>query len=543
MNEQVSKLLLPFITPAKDRKTSFGKDMERAVILCLAEMERKKGGGLVGGKEGEKLAFIAQVFYPVWLAPWKERSLLFDGMGVAGYTATYSVLPQVQEFIEDVEESGKTCEAYSAFLSDSLNYFKNFASEEEKTVNGVIVNPELIQDFIPYLEEMKRITEELSDRLFLAPALDESTISSTVQDLLKIRKLVEKDIENLQKIMDLLNNTTIKHVKTIQKEIKEVRKRFNRKIADLKPSVMEEIQRIKREYNEKITKCTQEAKPQLRRLHQEHAKLEKTIEARIIKIERCEAEVKSCKLRKDEEGEFRWKKEITRCRKEISEVEKEIKALDEKIEAEEAKKKREIANLRAECDEQVEEANKKLRELEASRDGEISMDQKEIELLEDSTSTIIDQINNLLTLKKKALDELVGLGLPKAQTENALVHIPTYFVCYEKNSEERYQLYSPSFAGSLGILTKFKGVFGVSRVKSLLKPRSKALISFLNQLLDLMTRDPVFKKNLLDAGFEANIFGTTESRLDIEIGLKRLREEEWISQSELESLSSFLQEE
>lgn len=542
MNEQVSKLLLPFIVPAKDRKKSFGRDMERAVILCLAEMERKKSGGLVGDKEGEKLALIAQMFYPMWLVPWKERSLLFDGMGVAKYSVTYNVLPEVQEFIEDLEESSKTREVYSAFLSDSLNYFKNFAGGKEKTVSGLVVNKEFIQEFMPYLEEMKTTKNESSEKVFLAPALDKSTISSTVQDLLKTRKLVEKDIENLQKIMSLLNNTTKEHVETTRKKIEEVKRKFNKKIAELKPSVMEEIQRIKRKYNKKITKCTQKAKPHLRRLHKEHAKLEKTAEARKIKIERCEAEVKSCKLRKDEEAELRWKEEIKKCKEEISDLEKKIKALDKKLEAEEAAEKREIVELRAKCDEQVEEANKKLREEEASRDGEISMNQREIELLENSTATVISSINNLLMLKKKALDELNGLGFPKEQPEKALVYIPTYFVCYTKNSEERYELYAPSLAGSLGILTKFKGVFGGSRVKSLLKPRSKALTSFLNRLLVLLTQDPVFKKNVLDAGVEANIFGTNESRLNIAMGLKKLKEEEWISESELESLNKFLQE-
>jgi hypothetical protein len=463
-------------------------------------------------------------------------------MGVAGHMVTYSVLPAVREFTEDLKASGKTHEAYSAFLSDSMNYFKNFVREDKELIEGLVVDTDLIQDLIPYFEEKGKMTGEFSDRVYLAPALDESTISSTVQNFQKIRTLVERDIENLQNIMDLLNITTRKHVMTIKKEIEEVRKRFNQKIADLKPTIIEEIQQIKKEYNKEITICTQKAKPQLRRLHQERAKLEKTIGANEAKIERCEAEVKSCRLRKDEEGELRWKKEIKRCRKETSEVEKNIKNLDDKIEAEEAKKKREIANLRVECDKQVDNANEKLRELEASRDGEVSMNQKEKEFLEKSTSTIIDQINSLLTLKKKALDEQNELGLPKTQNENTLIYIPTYFACYRKNSEERYQLYSPSFAGSLGILTKFKGVFGVSRVKSLLKPRSKALTCFLNQLLALMARDPVFKKNMLDAGFKANIFGTTDSRLDIEIGLKHLHEEEWISQNELELVSDFLQE-
>lgn len=532
MNEQACKLLLPFIVPTEDRKRRFGEDMEKAAVLCLAEMGRKK--------RVEKLVFTAQFYYPAWLVPWGKRSVLFDGMGIATHAVTYDVLPEVQEFIGDVEESGKSREAYSAFLSDSLNYFKKFAGQENKTVNGLIANPDFIRDVVPYLKEVKRVRKELSDRVFLAPALDESTVSSIVQDLTGVRDLVKRDIENLRKSMSLLNRATRNHVKATHEEIKETKKKFDQKVADLKPSIAEEIQRIKRRYSEKITKLAEEAKPQLRRLHRERAKLEKTIQENRAKMERCEAEIKSCKLRKDKEGERRWKKEIKRCEKEISDVEKEIKTLDEKIEGEEANKKREIAKLRSKCDKKVGKVNKKLRGLEASRDGEIQMDQKEIESLEDFTSTIINQIDNLVTLKKKALDELNGLGVSKKQIRRALVHIPAYLVCYRKNLEERYEMYPPSFAGSLGILTKFKGVFGVAKAKSLLKPRSEPLTSFLNQLLVLMDQDPVFRKNVLDAGVKANILGTAESRSEVKRGLRKLREEKWISESEFETLSSLL---
>ncbi|UCD26802.1 MAG: hypothetical protein JSV75_01380, partial [Candidatus Bathyarchaeota archaeon] len=65
-----TKLILPFAVSAEDRIKAFTKDMEIATIFYLAESNREKGEGHILKKTDEKLVFIAEACYPIWLVPW-----------------------------------------------------------------------------------------------------------------------------------------------------------------------------------------------------------------------------------------------------------------------------------------------------------------------------------------------------------------------------------------------------------------------------------------------------------------------------------------
>lgn len=536
MARKVRKLTLPFAVPAEDREKAFTREMEKAAVFCLAEMERKKGGGILKRKEaGEELLFIAEFCYPMWLIPWKGRTLLFDGLSITTHKLHYNTLPDVRAFTNDIEVSAKTREAYSAFLSDRLNFFKNFISEEERVIDGLVTTPDLIQDFSSYLREAKAIRKPLVDRALLSPALDESTIPSIpsiIQDLSNLRATLEDDIENLREAMKLLSTTTKKHVKAIRGRMKETQGEFDEKIQSLKSSLTKKVSLIRKRYDQEITIRTKEIESKLHRLHRNRVKLERTVQSTTAKIERCEAEIRSCRLHKDETSELRWKEELEICRKKFSVLERTIKDVDKEIEDATAAKKREISKLRSECDEKVEAAMRGVRDVEAARDAKIRMSEHEIESLEDSTTTIVDQIDDLIGAKRAALNKLDGIGISKSIRKYTLVYIPFYLVCYQEKLKNRYTLCPPSIAGSMGILTKFKGVFGVAKTKSLLQPRSKIITRLLDGFLPLIERNPVFEKEVVDAGIKANILRTKDSRRKIGKGLEELEEEGWISESE-----------
>jgi hypothetical protein len=537
VTQQAKQLLLPFAVSSKDREETFTRDMERATILCLAESERGKGEGFILKKPSEKLIFVAEICYPVWLVPWRRRSLLFDGFGVETHTLTYDALPEVKAFINDIQGSAGRREAYSAILSDALNYFQGFTGQEEKTIEGLVTNPEFTRDFVFYLQEAKAVRKPVLDKAFLSPTIDESTISSFVKDFSNLRKTLRDDIGNLRKSMKMLSVTTKEHVKAVRVEIREIRDKFNKEIAALKPSILEKVQQIRKKYDEKIAKLSKKFDRQLHSLHQERVKLEKTRKKVTAKIDRSETRIESCKLSKDETGELKWRQEIEKYEKELSVLEKKIRSADKRVEDAESAKRVEISKIRSEYNVRVEAAMKDLRELESSRDAKIEMSQQEINSLEDTTSKIIDQINKLVGLKRAALNELEGMGMSQRRRKYALAYLPLYLACFQTKLKKRYVLYPPSVAGSMGILTRFKRVFGVSKIKSLLQQRSKPITSLLNQLLTVIEHSPVFEKEIGDAGVKANILRTKESRERIKKGLEGLKNEGWISESEFQTFS------
>jgi hypothetical protein len=120
--------------------------------------------------------------------------------------------------------------------------------------------------------------------------------------------------------------------------------------------------------------------------------------------------------------------------------------------------------------------------------------------------------------------------------KSALAYVPFYIACFQAEAERRYVVYPPSIAGTLGVLIKLKGVLGVSKIKSLFQQRSKAVANILNQLVTVIESDPVFKRDLHDAGAKANILQNEETCEMVKRGIEELRREEWISENEFQTL-------
>jgi hypothetical protein len=179
-----------------------------------------------------------------------------------------------------------------------------------------------------------------------------------------------------------------------------------------------------------------------------------------------------------------------------------------------------------------------LRDIEAAKEARFRLEQQELVAFEDMTSSIIKQIDAMIKAKEVALTEIDGMGTQARRRKWALVYLPAYFVCYETEVGKRCIVYPPSTIGSMCIKTKLKGVFGARKMTSFLQSRSPSLAALLDRLVDLTQENPVFKKEIIEAGIRANILRTTELRVGIIRGISELRDENWISEQEYQILSN-----
>jgi hypothetical protein len=92
----------------------------------------------------------------------------------------------------------------------------------------------------------------------------------------------------------------------------------------------------------------------------------------------------------------------------------------------------------------------------------------------------------------------------------------------------------------MGIKTKLKGVFGAGKMKAFLQSRSQAMATLLDRLVDLTRENPVFEKEITEAGIQANILRKTELKEGIKKGLTELKDEGWISETEFQILNERL---
>ena len=188
--------------------------------------------------------------------------------------------------MENVERSSKTLEAYTAFLSDNVNYFQTPTTEKEIMINGLITDPNFLSEFALYLSEAKQVETSSPDLAMLSPTIDESTISSITLELENLKSGFEEDFDDLYKNMKLLSKTTRNFVKTISSKIKTIKEEFGMEIKKQESIITPKVNRLNEEYDEQITKLTNDFEKQRLPLQKEKVKLEKTKEQTRNKIER-----------------------------------------------------------------------------------------------------------------------------------------------------------------------------------------------------------------------------------------------------------------
>jgi hypothetical protein len=525
-------MLLPFATLAKNRNEPFLQETENAAIFCLAELERRKGSGIVIKQPAEELAFIAKFSYPFWLVPFYETSLVFDGLGMASHTLSFVRIQDVEAFFNGVESSSSSRQIFMTFLSDNINYFQVAGEDEKKVLNSLVANPSLIQDFASYLLEAKPFESRSFELVPLSPTVEEAYMLSIKQELDELRKRFERDVEALNKTMMLLDTKNKNLVKSINREIKEVKDAFNTELEKHKGPVEEKVKEIRNQHDTQVTAASKKFEKEHLRLQKEKVKQEKMEERLSSKIARCEIEIKTHGAKKDAVSEKKWKEERSKLKKERSHVESDIKKLEQEIAGVEDDKSSEIFRIRSEQDAKIQEATKELLEIESARDAKVQILQQEKEKIEELTSSIIQQIDKAAKNRETSLHELGTLGVPQRQKKHVLIYVPFYLICFQDESKRRFMYIPPSMVNSVRLMVKIKGALGKAKIKQLLTPRSEAIASTLNNVIRLTEENAVFEREIVENGVKANILQRERAKESVISGIDKLKMEEWLSEKE-----------
>ena len=538
--QETDKLILPFSTLASGRTEPFSEETEKATVFCLAELERRKGGGIVAKQPPEKPSFIAKAAYPFWLFPFHEATLIFDGLNTASHAFSYPSVPGMQAFTEGIERSASSRETYLAFLSDNLNYFRPLRKEESLTTDGLMADSVFLTELAAYVSEAKPFESATSEIALLQPAISEEAITAEIRELENLKSKLTDEVKSLHKGMRLLNFTTKDFTKAIRTETKEVKEKFNAELEKRRGPVEEVVRKVHLKGDEETAVASKKFGKHLLSLQKEKVKLEKAREQLTDKIARCDAEIRSSAARKDEAAERRWKDEKGRYKKERSDVESSIKKLEKEIKEAEDEKGQELFRIKSDVEAKVQEANKELADIEAARDAEIQVLKQQMEKMEEQTSAIIRQINETAGSLEAAIASFDNPGLRRESSKPSLVYVPFYLIGFQSETRKRYLHYPPSYANSVKLFVKLKGALGMARIKQLFSPRSVALADFLNRVPSMLEENAVLERETREAAVENSILGSQVRKEMIRHGLNRLKEEGWLSEKEYASFSNAL---
>jgi len=536
------QFLLPFSVLSENRKEPFTPDLEVAAVFSLAELDRAKGGGILSRRPEEKIVFIAKIGYPLWLFPWSETTLIFDGLNRSKYTLSYAVIPDVNAFVENLRRGSKTRETHLAFLSDHINYFQAPVTEKAVVVNGLISDPEFLSEFNSYRHEAKAIEDQPANVGLLSPTIEELTISSILKELESLHSSFKRDIDGLYRCMKFINKATRHYIQVLHSKAKAVKEEFDVKINAQEELVAPKVNHLKEQYDHQIIESTKSFERQRLPVQKEKVKLEKSREQAIAKIERYKLEATTCAEKDDSVGEQKWKEKSSETKKELSEIDDQLKTTEKTLKDLEERKSLEIFNLRSELEAKTKEVRQPLLDLESDRDAKILLYRQEIDTLEQQTKLILDQLGRTAKIREASIDNFMKLGVKQEPQLNDVVlfYVPFYVVCYQLESKKRYLILPPSEANTIGLSTKLKSALGRAKIKQLLVPRFELITTLMDTIQVLTQQDAVFETEMRELGESTNILNTGSMRESIRKGLEYIRKEGWISEKEHQILNQII---
>jgi hypothetical protein len=538
--EPKKRFILPFTTLGANRFKDFTRNMETAAVLYLAESNRKKGESQLLKKTDEKLVFIAEACYPIWLVPYNKETLMFDGLGLTSHTLSYDLTPDAEIFTKDIRRNQKTTEAYTATLTRNIDYFRNIKDKEEIKIKGLVTTPDLKEAFRNYLPLMKETKKPSITKVILKPTIKAHEIQAGTKQISTLMNQIDKEIKNMEATMKLLNMATTQRAKTIKDEIKKIRETQHQKIKTTKLKSTRKLRQIQNRYNQKISKTSKKFKKKFLRLYKNQIKLKKTYKNLNKEAKRYQTRLNSNRHLNRKQSKHQWTLKLERIKKGLLTLRKQIKANTKRIHDAENAQKHELAKQRKACRTRIQSVNKKFRDLQGSREAEIIMKRQEIANLEEITRLITKSIQNIIQNKKLFKVQFDKITMPRETRARRMVYMPFYLARYEKVDKKRYAIYPPAIIGDMGILIKMKGALGAAKVKALVQSRSEATAAFLNQLPALFEKKPMLEKDVTEEGIQKSILLRNRLRAGVAKGLKELENENWISKSELRAFNKIL---
>ena len=195
--EPKKRCILPFAALCNNRFKDFTKNMEMAAVVYLAESKREKSESKLLKKTDEKLVFIAETCYPIWLVPYNKNTLMFDGLGIASHTLSYDEEPDIEIFNKDIQRNQNTTEAYIATLTRNIDYFSNLKRKEETKIEGLIATSNLKEDLRNYLPLMREMKKPPTTKVVLKPTLKTREVQANVKHITILKKKIDEDIKNI----------------------------------------------------------------------------------------------------------------------------------------------------------------------------------------------------------------------------------------------------------------------------------------------------------------------------------------------------------
>jgi hypothetical protein len=531
LTSATKRYFLPFYEGA-----NMDSEVEAAAVFVIAEVERAKGSGFLGRQPQERIEFLAEIGYPLWVYPKNNQVFFFDGLGKSNPTASYLEMPSTKAFMEAFEANSRPRENYETFLVDHANYFQQGIEEKRVTFEGLIVDSQFRQEFVVYRKEA---TDVLRVNLgLLLPSLEEATISAKLAELEKQQAAIEEDAQRLQECARLVRKTTGQYITEIDYESIASAEETGAKIKAQEQVVNPQIAQLNKDYNRRIKTAEESYNSEIESFQKLKTRTLQLIKRNQEETKEYSREAKVHAAKGHKVYEKRWREKIRRAQKELNGLKKELKNTDNSIKKVTDQKKQAVSQLIQELNREVKLARQSLLDLEAKRELKTRFFKEEKQKLLAQEKPVVESINKAIRLHEEGGTHFAAISMRDTSfKEPTLFYVPFYVTIYEVGGVTRYRIVTPSKINNLDFSSKFRSALGISKGKDLLAPRFRAIAALVDSIEVYVKENSVFEGQLWELGQRFNLLRNSDFQEKAKRGLVYLHQAGWFSRREQEEIS------
>jgi len=535
----LKKLVLPYVNLVQGWKKPFNLEVERAGILCLSEARRKKSSILRG--RTEEIWSIAKFEYPLWIVPWKESSVIVDGLGLCSAEFTRVEIPEIKVFAEDIKRSSVSSNLFRVQLKSYSQTFAEFVSSKREVLDAVMCKKSILQPLLSLLSQSETQNIEENYEGLVPPKILEQEAKVTAGRLMGEWSRIREDVDALKFALETLGEEVERHKEKISLEIEQIWREFEtrasekKRLADMKAK---KLMKEKEKEKERILKLVER---RLKKLADE----ERKVANKIKNLEDClndlEKRRKKQKKRYPKRSTTQIDRRIKSQKKRLKLLLKDLHNLRKLKEDTQNEGERNIAEAEAKYLDLIAEEMKDLEVLEELRNLEISRKMEEMREIEEGSAFIEAQIKMLIERLIVGMKEIESMTLPYKVEETVMAGIPFYLVEYRSGSKRRFDVYPPVTLGSYeGVMKRVQKAISLSmesRLQMLFSPMSQDLNrEIFENFKRSLNADPTLRENLSKISEIRNILRLPDFKDKIAKGLDELKNEGWLTTKEKENI-------
>lgn len=529
-------LILPFIVGTHDGKEDFTYPTELACVVCMTELQRRKTGFLRGTPE--KVSFISKIYYPLWAIPVEDSCLVLDGLASLSHNFTFKEPTNTGLFVEDLKKNSVVHQEFMDALDKHAKNVREFASAVNVSFRALIADRELLGFFLEYFKSGSFLSKDRDEKVVLIPLeIDGKTAVETCEAVVNCLRRIHANVKGLQYALEVLNEEVEFHKRSISYEIERLKEKCEAEVSSLKPEVDERVKKLTLQRDTAVAKILKATEKKAEVLDKKREKYMRKLQGLEQRKESVRKKMHTFKRKKSTTKEAYLNYELGKYDRKINGVKKEIKAITDAIENIKKEGNKNVKEVEEEFRGAIALEEERINELNKVYESKIGEKKEQIEKMVSEAASITESIESLMDgIEREASVFREQITIDWKLDDSALVCVPIYMIKYAKGNEERYSLFSPMIisedAGVLKGLRKILTFTSESRLKLLMRPRSRKLHEMILYLIKKMQNEEAFRENINKICSANNLLEWGGFEQTLSEGLEEVKNKGWITPEE-----------